>query len=55
VRHIRWDNNDLAGTRFLDGRSNGKGSPAFLYDEYLWIGVLVQSYRTAGRHVNPDK
>jgi hypothetical protein len=45
----------ICAARLQNGRANGKGNYTFLYDEYLLRGVFVQSYRTDGRRVNPDK
>jgi hypothetical protein len=45
----------ICPARLQDGRADGKGNYTFLYDEYVSIGVFVQSYRTAGRRVNPEK
>jgi hypothetical protein len=55
MRYSRRNNNDLASTRFQCGRANREGRYSFLYDKNLLVGVFMQSYRTAGRHVNPDK
>src|SRR5918995_704903 len=59
IHELMWyfgrNDNDLTGMRVQCGRTDRKGRYAFLYDKDLFVGMLVQSYRTTGRHVNPDK
>ena len=55
MRNIGRDDNDLPAMCIQRGRTDCKGRHTFLYDKDLFVGMLVQSYRATGRHVNPDK
>jgi len=55
VRQVRGDNDDLSCVRFKRGGADREGGRAFLYDENLLVGMLVQAYHTSWRHVYPDK
>src|SRR6266508_228569 len=53
MRHIGCDNDNLPGVCLKGGKANGERTHTFLYDENLFVGMLVQPYVASGWHIYP--